>query len=85
MEHDLEGTEIYNQDGQTVADIVEIPGKITNTLLEIFPNMTVKVKATGKKGRIVTVGKKGMVLLDFMDLGLFDRTVYHISELEILE
>jgi hypothetical protein len=82
-QYNLDGTEVYNQDGQTVADIVEISGEITNALLEIFPNMTVRVKASGKEGRVVAIGKKGMVQLDIEDLDLFGRTVYHISELEV--
>jgi hypothetical protein len=85
-QYNLGGTEIYNKDGQTVADIAETPAEVTNKLLDIKPGITVlRVKATGKEGRVVTVGRKGMVLLDINDLGLFSRTVFHISELETLE
>lgn len=83
MQYNLDGTEIYNQDGQTVADIVESPMETTHKLLNIQEGDTARVKETGKEGRVLTVGRRGMVLLDFEDLDLFDRTVFHISELEV--
>lgn len=83
-QYNLDGTEIYNKDGQTVADIVETPTEVTHKLLAIKHGITVlRVTATGKTGRAIAVGNKGMVLLDIPDLKAFDRTVFHISELEV--
>lgn len=83
MQYNLDGTEIYSKNGQTVADIAESPMEITHKLLDIHEGDTAIVTATGKEGTVITVSKTGMVLLDISDLKAFDRTAYHISELEV--
>jgi len=66
---------------ESTANVLKMNFKKTE---RISVGAKVKVRGTNLKGKVISIGKKGMVLLNIKDMKLFTRTVYAESELEII-